>query len=222
MLKPRSRNPVSAPAPCRNICNDCDHRGRARVSGRAVRVRPAAIEASAESLGQPTQEGRGSEVATLYRTEGPRLRRWLARRLPPDRAADLVQITFARFMGLAPARRAALVQPQAYLARIAGNLARDEAKIAARRAQHLHVDIDDCKLAGADATALLEARDMLRCIDAAMEALPDRTREIFMAHRFEELTYPEIAQRMGISVKTVEKHISAALKNLHRALGRTA
>lgn len=188
----------------------------------AVRVKLTVTEADAESFGQSAQEGRGGEVATLYRTEAPRLRRWLARRFPQDRAADLVQVAFARFMGLAPARRAALAEPRAYLARIAGNLARDEAKIAVRRAQHLHVDIDECALSGPDATALLEARDMLRCIDAAMESLPDRTREIFMAHRFEELTYPEIAQRMGISVKTVEKHISSALRDLHRALGRTA
>jgi RNA polymerase sigma-70 factor (ECF subfamily) len=32
------------------------------------------------------------------------------------------------------------------------------------------------------------------------------------------LTYPQIAQRMGVSVKTVEKHISAALQQLHRVL----
>ncbi|MBB4633430.1 DNA-directed RNA polymerase specialized sigma24 family protein [Sphingosinicella soli] len=41
-----------------------------------------------------------------------------------------------------------------------------------------------------------------------------------MAHRFEELTYPEIAARMGVCVKTVEKHISLALRALHRELGK--
>ena len=75
------------------------------------------------------------------------------------------------------------------------------------------------ELVDAEDVALLEARDMLRRIEAAIGELPDRTREIFMAHRFEDLTYPEIARSMGISVKTVEKHISLALRELHRCVG---
>jgi RNA polymerase sigma-70 factor (ECF subfamily) len=158
------------------------------------------------------------DVARLYCEEAPRLRRMFARRLSPERAADLVQTAFARLMGLGPVRRSALDQPQAYLTRIAGNLLRDEARFSARRSDALHVSAEECVLATADPHAMLEARDMLRRVDAAIEGLPERTREIFMAHRFEELTYPQIAERSGISIKTVEKHISLALRQLHRAL----
>lgn len=162
------------------------------------------------------------DVAMLYQTEAPRLRRWLGARVPHDRAADLVQAAFVRLLGLGYERLARLDQPRAYLTRIAGNLMRDDAKMAARRAVRLHVSAEDCVLPSPDPTMALEARDMLNRVHVAIETLPDRTREIFMAHRFEDLTYPEIAARLGVSVKTVEKHISLALRHLHRAAGHKA
>lgn len=162
------------------------------------------------------------DVTMLYETEAPRLRRWLHARVPHDRAADLVQAAFARLLGLGGERLARIDQPQAYLTRIAGNLMRDDAKMAVRRAACLHMSVEDCVLATADPTLALEARDMLKRANAAIEALPDRTREIFMAHRFEDLTYPQIAARLGVSVKTVEKHVSLALRHLHQAVERQA
>ncbi len=160
----------------------------------------------------------GNDIADLYENEAPRLRRRLARRVSPDKASDLVQTAFLRLLRLGSDRLAELDQPQAYMARVADNLAKDEAKLAARRSEGLHEDVDRCEIADSDPHAVLEARDMLRRIEAAIPLLPERTREIFMAHRFEDLTYLEIAQRMGISVKTVEKHISLALRALHRSL----
>lgn len=161
------------------------------------------------------------DMALLYEREAPRLRRRLARRVSPDKAADLVQAAFARMLGLGPDRLDRLEQPQAYLHRVADNLANDDARSGKRRGERLHLDVDDCEIGGGDPHVALEARDMLRRIEAAISLLPDRTREIFMAHRFEDLTYPEIAERLGLSVKTIEKHISSALRELHRSLDST-
>ncbi|MEA2042352.1 MAG: RNA polymerase sigma-70 factor [Bacteroidota bacterium] len=44
--------------------------------------------------------------------------------------------------------------------------------------------------------------------------IPDRSREIFIMHRFSDLKYTEIAEILDISVKTVEKHITKSLKLL--------
>lgn len=52
-----------------------------------------------------------------------------------------------------------------------------------------------------------------------MEAMPLRTQEIFLLHRFEEMTYPAIAAALGISVSAVEKHIMIALRLLVAGLG---
>ena len=48
----------------------------------------------------------------------------------------------------------------------------------------------------------------------AILKLPDRTRSIFIAHRFEHETYAEIAVRFGLSVSAVEKHIMKAMRAL--------
>lgn len=52
-----------------------------------------------------------------------------------------------------------------------------------------------------------------------LAGLPERTREIFMLSRNTDSTNREIAHRLSISEKTVEKHITIALKALSKALG---
>ena len=123
--------------------------------------------------------------------------------------------------GLAAGRRVEFIErPQAYLSRMATNLLRDRAKIASRRMQANHVPADEAALAGTDQQRLLETRDMLRRVEAAVLRLRPRTREIFMAHRVDGLSYAEIAQRTGLSVKGVEKQMSKAIAAIDRMLER--
>lgn len=64
----------------------------------------------------------------------------------------------------------------------------------------------------------LEGQELQEAIDKAIDALPDRCRVVFVLSRYEGLKYTEIAQEMGISVKTVEHQISRALRDLRVAL----
>jgi RNA polymerase sigma-70 factor (ECF subfamily) len=48
-------------------------------------------------------------------------------------------------------------------------------------------------------------------INEVIESMPDKCREVFKLSRFENLKNKEIAKKLNISVKTVEKHISKAL-----------
>ncbi|MFK7924288.1 MAG: RNA polymerase sigma-70 factor [Bacteroidia bacterium] len=66
---------------------------------------------------------------------------------------------------------------------------------------------------------VLEAFELEERIREAIAALPERCREAFVLSREEGLSYQEIAQRMGISPKTVEGQISKALKLLRQKLG---
>jgi RNA polymerase sigma-70 factor (ECF subfamily) len=54
-------------------------------------------------------------------------------------------------------------------------------------------------------------------INTAIEQLSPKCREAFLLSRYNELKYKEIAEVMGISVKTVEIHISKALSQLRQA-----
>lgn len=53
--------------------------------------------------------------------------------------------------------------------------------------------------------------ELAAALRRAVERLPARRREIFVLHRSRGLTYPQIAGRLGISVKTVETQIGRAL-----------
>ena len=55
-------------------------------------------------------------------------------------------------------------------------------------------------------------------VDKALETLPEQTREIFVRSRYNNQSHKEIAVALGISTKTVEFHITKALKVLRVAL----
>lgn len=64
----------------------------------------------------------------------------------------------------------------------------------------------------------LNFRELKKEVLSAMETLPEKCREIFYKSRFEEKTYPEIAQELGISLKTVEGQMGKALRILRSIL----
>ena len=61
-------------------------------------------------------------------------------------------------------------------------------------------------------------RELEHKLDAVIQSLPAQCRLVFHMSRFEELRYQEIADRLGISVKAVEKQIMRALKTLRTEL----
>jgi len=64
----------------------------------------------------------------------------------------------------------------------------------------------------------LETKDLSRQIQQSLRDLPQKTKTIFLLNREDGLTYEEIAGQMGVSVKTVEYHVSKALKSLSKYL----
>lgn len=66
----------------------------------------------------------------------------------------------------------------------------------------------------------LEMDELQSSIDKIIDALPEKCRQTFVLSRFEELSYKEIAEQLDISKKTVEAHISKALKSLRKDLNQ--
>lgn len=60
--------------------------------------------------------------------------------------------------------------------------------------------------------------DLIKKIKKSIESLPNRRREIFILSREHGLKYREIAEKLGISVKTVETQMGHALKDLREKL----
>ncbi len=60
----------------------------------------------------------------------------------------------------------------------------------------------------------VEYQEMEALYQAALEQLPPKQREAFLLSRQQGLSYPEIAERQGVSVKTVEAHMMQALKTM--------
>lgn len=60
----------------------------------------------------------------------------------------------------------------------------------------------------------LIAKETELIIQQAIDELPEKCREIFLLNRFEYMKYQEIADHLGISVKTVETQMSKALQHM--------
>ena len=64
------------------------------------------------------------------------------------------------------------------------------------------------------------SRQRLRLLVEAVAGLPQQQQRAFRLHKLEGRSHADTARVMGISVKSVEKHVSAALKALTAKLGR--
>ena len=69
-----------------------------------------------------------------------------------------------------------------------------------------------------DPSQALQLNEVSELIARTLEGLPDRTREIFLMNRQEGLKYREIAEKLSISVKTVESNMGKALNALRNSM----
>ncbi|MGB3468881.1 MAG: RNA polymerase sigma-70 factor [Cyclobacteriaceae bacterium] len=67
---------------------------------------------------------------------------------------------------------------------------------------------------------LLEEKEFQLKLNAIIEMIPEGSREVFLMNRIEQLKYSEIAERLELSVKAVEKRMSKALVIIREQLGR--
>lgn len=65
---------------------------------------------------------------------------------------------------------------------------------------------------------IVVARDELRLLQKVIESLPGRCREVFVLRRVDEMSMVAIADRLKLSVSTVEKHLSKAVELVTRRM----
>jgi RNA polymerase sigma-70 factor (family 1) len=65
----------------------------------------------------------------------------------------------------------------------------------------------------------LEYKELVLQVNSVVNTLPEKCREVYRLSREEYLTHKQIASRLNISTKTVENHLTKALKQLRTSLG---
>jgi RNA polymerase sigma-70 factor (ECF subfamily) len=143
------------------------------------------------------------------------LRVWFGRRLRnPTDVDDAVQDVWIR--AHAHLGTDEVDNVQAYLFQTARSVLTDRARRAAVRQEGRHEDLTEMNhpVEGITPERLLIGREAVARIVALLQEMPERTRDVFVLHRFDDMSYREIAQRMLISVSAVEKHIMKALRLL--------
>lgn len=157
------------------------------------------------------------DLETAYRTHRASLFHFLRRKAGAEEASDLVQEVFARAAG--SEQRHHLVNPGGFLRRIAQNLLIDRARRQrSSPAMFFPLREDSDGVTPAAQEWNLEAADLLRLYEAAVEALPPKTRRVFLLHRVDELSYREIHELLGISIATVEYHMMKALGQISKVV----
>lgn len=136
-------------------------------------------------------------------------------------AADLTQEAYTRIYA-AQASGMAVNDGRALLYQTARNLVIDHHRHASVREGVEMPSTDDgpddaAGPVGLEPDKALASQQGVLALVAAIDQLPLRCREAFMLNRFEGLTYPQVALRMGISVKAVEQHIKHALDACERS-----
>ncbi|MCU1723731.1 MULTISPECIES: sigma-70 family RNA polymerase sigma factor [unclassified Pseudomonas] len=153
-----------------------------------------------------------SAVHDLYATHCGWLRGWLRKRLDNSSdAADLAQDTFVRVI---KARQALDIrEPRQYLSTVAKGLVID---LFRRRAlEHSYLEalaaLPEREHPSQEEQAIV--LETLVEIDRMLDALGDTVKQTFILSQLEGLSYPKIAERLGISLRTVNNHMAKAVEH---------
>lgn len=123
-------------------------------------------------------------------------------------AEDLAQEAWLRVSSHLDGRT--VPNPEAYLIRTAINLSIDDHRARSTRGNHAVLD----EVVVADAAPGVEeqllGKERLDRMWLCLERMPERTREIFLAHRVADRTYADIGREFGISESVVGKHVARA------------
>lgn len=147
------------------------------------------------------------------------LRRLLSTFLEPDDAAELANECYAKMLAL---KEPQLVrEPRAFLLRTARNLALDRKRRlrVEVRSDLTPVEPDEFPSLSPGPDAWLDAERLLRDMELALCDMPPFTAQIFRMRRLEGLSSSQIAADLGVTTRTVQKHLVTALVRLEAQLG---
>jgi RNA polymerase sigma-70 factor (ECF subfamily) len=151
------------------------------------------------------------DLADVYRTTYQALVRFLYRKVwDPDRAEDLAQEAFARALVHRP------TNPRGWLFVVAANMARDDARRAARERHHLTLLKSEPPPTAPSSDDGLHDEDEQARVRAALEQLTPRDREVLLLWDA-GLSYDEIAAQTGLARAAIGTTLARARRRLVEA-----
>lgn len=153
-------------------------------------------------------DGAAQRMRGVYAEHHPWLYGWLRRKL--GNASDAADIAHDTFLRVIASQRNLGDEPRALLTHIAKGLVVDHWR--RRDVERAYFDaiahLPRPEVPSAEARLLI--LEALYRIEAMLCAMPQRTSSIFLLAQLDGLTYGEIADRLGISLATVKRHMRDA------------
>lgn len=148
-------------------------------------------------------------IGSLYVDNQRWLQRWLHRKLGcAHRASDLLQDTFVRLLAREEDLNAR--EPRAYLMTVAKRVLIDHWRRAHIEQVYLEAVAQLPEAVAPDPQEQMLLLETLVEIDRMLDGLPALTKRVFLLVQLDGLKQADIADRLGISVSTVKRHLVTA------------
>ena len=175
--------------------------------------------AQEEALKQAAKQGRDGRLIEWFGKWRKPIRSWLRNRasVPPGDIDDLAQEVFLRLLRYSD--DVAVDNPQGYLFRIAANVANEWRERSRVRKPHDDSWLDELQVESGEEPENAFARSRANeYVQAAVDRLPPRQREVLLLHVNEGLTYKQIAQLRGLTYRIVLRDLTRAYSTLRMQL----
>jgi len=163
---------------------------------------------------QPVVETPGqAEIIRLYDEASPELLRLLRSKLGNNQEAEeVVQDAFEKLCRLTGSKDIEDIRKYFFTManRMALNVLRRRNVENNYLSEQQNASVIESGLSQGPET-IASQNEKLGLVKSAIQALPQKTRHVFLLHRFEGYTYPEIAEQLGLSRKSIEYHMNRAL-----------
>ncbi len=159
-----------------------------------------------------------SQLFEVYRED---LRRYISKMLAcPADVEDVLQETYCRVYARAAQSEKQAQNPRAYIFVTAANLIKDFLRNRLKSERREGPSVEDTSLLSTEPNPENEIisarlkRDML----VSLERLNPTCRQVFVMHRYQHLSHSDIAEQLGISVRTVERRMRIAIDHFRNQL----
>lgn len=166
------------------------------------------------------KQDRGERIAGWVRKWNHGLTRFLERRVPARiDAQDLAQEVYLRLLRVEGFD--SIAEPQAYLYRVASNVATEWRLRACHRKPHSAEELDSLLEETSPEDQLDEAQFAAQ-LDAALRPMPPVVRAVMFLKLRDGMTHQEIAEQLGITVRVVRRCVTKGYLELRQNLGSSS